>query len=131
MANIPVITVLFSLSWVVGMVIFASYANCDPLSLGYISKIDEIVPFYVEDKFVFLPGLLGLFMATLFNGALRYVLQIIIKGVKVIPHLLLVNILLFPLLTFTYCRHKFKITLCMIILLFSLYPTKFCSVMFW
>ncbi|XP_021939076.1 LOW QUALITY PROTEIN: sodium-coupled monocarboxylate transporter 2 [Zootermopsis nevadensis] len=70
MANIPVITVLFSLSWVAGMVIFASYADCDPLSLGYISKIDEIVPFYVEDKFVFLPGLLGLFMASLFNGAL-------------------------------------------------------------
>jgi hypothetical protein len=82
MANIPVITVLFSLSWVAGMVIFASYAECDPLSLGYISKIDEIVPFYVEDKFVFLPGLLGLFMATLFNGALRYVLQIIIKKCK-------------------------------------------------
>lgn len=75
MANIPVITVLFSLSWVAGMVIFASYADCDPLRLGYISKIDEIVPFYVEDKFVFLPGLLGLFMASLFNGALRYVLQ--------------------------------------------------------
>lgn len=70
MANIPVITVLFSLSWVAGMVIFASYADCDPLRLGYISKIDEIVPFYVEDKFVFLPGLLGLFMASLFNGAL-------------------------------------------------------------
>lgn len=75
MANIPVITVLFSMSWVAGMVIFASYADCDPLRLGYISKIDEIVPFYVEDKFVFLPGLLGLFMASLFNGALRYVFQ--------------------------------------------------------
>jgi hypothetical protein len=102
MANIPVITVLFSLSWVAGMVIFASYANCDPLSLGYISKIDEIVPFYVEDKFVFLPGLLGLFMATLFNGALRYVLQIIIRGINIFPHLLLVNILLSLLLMFTY-----------------------------
>ena len=73
MANIPVITVLISLSWVAGMVNFASYATCDPLSLGYINKIDEIVPFYVKDKFVFLPGLLGLFMATVFNGALRYI----------------------------------------------------------
>lgn len=70
MANVPVITVLFSLSWVVGMVIFACYADCDPLSLGYITKFDEIVPFYVEDKFVYLPGLLGLVMATLFNSAL-------------------------------------------------------------
>lgn len=70
MTNMPVITILFSLSWVVGMVIFANYADCDPLSLGYISKFDEIVPFYVEDKLAYLPGLLGLVMATLFNSAL-------------------------------------------------------------
>ncbi|XP_076240459.1 sodium-coupled monocarboxylate transporter 1 [Calliopsis andreniformis] len=70
MANIPIIFVLFSLSWVVGMVIFANYADCDPLTLGYISKFDEIVPFYVEDKFLNMPGLLGLVMATLFNSAL-------------------------------------------------------------
>lgn len=72
MTNIPFITVLFSLNWIVGMVIFANYADCDPLSLGYITKIDEIVPFYVEDKFSKLPGFLGLVMASLFNGALRY-----------------------------------------------------------
>lgn len=53
------------------MVIFAVYADCDPLSTGYIKKIDEIVPFFIEDQFYFLPGILGLFMATLFNGALR------------------------------------------------------------
>ena len=70
MTNMPVITILFSLSWVVGMVIFANYADCDPLSLGYISKYDEIVPFYVEDKLSYMPGLLGLIMATLFNSAL-------------------------------------------------------------
>lgn len=70
MANMPIIVILFSLSWIVGMVIFANYADCDPLSLGYISKIDEIVPFYVEDKFLHLPGMLGLVMATLFNSAL-------------------------------------------------------------
>ncbi|KAH0557736.1 sodium-coupled monocarboxylate transporter 1 [Cotesia glomerata] len=70
MANMPIITILFSLSWVVGMVIFAAYADCDPYQSGYISKFDEIVPFYVEDKLTYLPGLLGLVMATLFNGAL-------------------------------------------------------------
>lgn len=70
MANVPIIFILFSLSWVVGMVIFANYADCDPLTLGYISKFDEIVPFYVEDKFLNLTGLLGLVMATLFNSAL-------------------------------------------------------------
>lgn len=72
--NVPVIAVLFTLSWMAGMVIFADYINCDPLTLGYISKMDEIVPFYVEDKFTHIPGLLGVFMASLFNGALRYLL---------------------------------------------------------
>lgn len=70
MANMPIIMILFSLSWIVGMVIFANYADCDPLSLGYISKIDEIVPFYVEDQFFNIPGMLGLVMAILFNSAL-------------------------------------------------------------
>lgn len=70
LSNMPIIFILFSLSWLVGMVIFANYADCDPLSLGYISKFDEIVPFYVEDKFLNFPGLLGLVMATLFNSAL-------------------------------------------------------------
>lgn len=70
MFNIPVITVLFSLSWVVGMVIYAIYVDCDPLASGYIKKYDEILPFFVEDRFSNLPGVLGLFMACLFNGAL-------------------------------------------------------------
>ncbi|KAK7788967.1 hypothetical protein R5R35_011528 [Gryllus longicercus] len=75
--NIPIIVVLFSLSWVAGMGIYASYVNCDPLLFGYISVIDEIVPFFVEDKFVHMPGLLGIFMAVLFNGALSLTVSII------------------------------------------------------
>lgn len=71
MANIPVITILFSLSWVAGMAIYATYFDCDPLAAGYIDKMDAILPFFVEDKFEYLPGVIGLFMATLFNGALR------------------------------------------------------------
>ncbi|KAL1137888.1 hypothetical protein AAG570_009584 [Ranatra chinensis] len=68
--NIPVMSILFSLSWVVGMVVFANYYMCDPKALGYINDIDEILAFYVEDRFYFMPGFLGLVMASLFNGAL-------------------------------------------------------------
>uniref|UniRef100_A0A1I8Q3V8 Sodium/solute symporter n=1 Tax=Stomoxys calcitrans TaxID=35570 RepID=A0A1I8Q3V8_STOCA len=70
MSNIPIIFVFFSLSWITGLVIYSSYATCDPLSEGYINKADEILPFYVEDQLAFIPGFLGIFMATLFNGAL-------------------------------------------------------------
>ncbi|XP_065225169.1 sodium-coupled monocarboxylate transporter 2-like [Planococcus citri] len=70
--NVPFMAMLMSLSWVVGMVVFAHYADCDPKRLGYISQIDEILPFYIEDKFTFLPGFLGLTMACLFNGGLSF-----------------------------------------------------------
>ncbi|XP_061386173.1 sodium/iodide cotransporter [Musca vetustissima] len=70
MSNIPIIFVFFSLSWITGLVIYSSYASCDPLAEGYINKADEILPFYVEDQLAFIPGFVGIFMATLFNGAL-------------------------------------------------------------
>ncbi|CRK89018.1 CLUMA_CG002489, isoform A [Clunio marinus] len=70
MLNIPVITVLFSLSWVVGMGIYAAYSECDPLKFGYTKSADAILPFFVEDKYSFVPGLMGIFLSTLFNGAL-------------------------------------------------------------
>lgn len=69
-ANIPVIIVLFSLSWVVGMGIFSVYSDCDPLRAGFTKSADAILPFYVEDKYSFVPGLIGIFLATLFNSAL-------------------------------------------------------------
>lgn len=67
------VLVLFSLCWVAGMGIYAVYADCDPLTSGYTKKMDEILPFFIEDKFNYLPGVMGLFMASLFNGALRWI----------------------------------------------------------
>ncbi|XP_065089552.1 sodium-coupled monocarboxylate transporter 1 isoform X2 [Ochlerotatus camptorhynchus] len=70
MSNIPVVISLFSLAWIVGMGVYSVYADCDPMAGGYTTKMDEILPFFVQDKFSYLPGVLGLFMASLFNGAL-------------------------------------------------------------
>ncbi|XP_001655592.2 sodium-coupled monocarboxylate transporter 1 [Aedes aegypti] len=70
MTNVPIIIILFTLVWVVGMGIFSVYVDCDPLAAGFISKIDEIAAFFVQDKFHYLPGFLGLFMGSLLNGAL-------------------------------------------------------------
>lgn len=68
--NIPVVFVLFSLPWIVGTVVYASYATCDPRKLGLTDKRDEILPFFVRDKLFYIPGFVGLFLATLFNGSL-------------------------------------------------------------
>uniref|UniRef100_A0A0A1WZ32 Sodium/iodide cotransporter n=2 Tax=Zeugodacus cucurbitae TaxID=28588 RepID=A0A0A1WZ32_ZEUCU len=70
MTNIPIIIVFFSLPWLAGMVIYATYINCDPYAEGYIHKRDEILPFFVEDQLAVIPGFVGIFMAMLFNGAL-------------------------------------------------------------
>ena len=70
MSNIPIIFIFFSLSWLSGMVIYSTYADCDPYADGYIQKRDEILPFFVEDKLAIIPGFAGIFMAMLFNGAL-------------------------------------------------------------
>lgn len=75
LANVPAVTVLFSLSWVVGMALYAVYKNCDPLASGQISAPDEVLPFYVEDQYSFLPGMLGLFLGSLFNGALSFLVS--------------------------------------------------------
>lgn len=52
------------------MVIFATYADCDPQKNGKITKNDEIVAYYIEDKFGSIPGLLGIILAVLFSGSL-------------------------------------------------------------
>lgn len=50
--------------------IYATYFNCDPYKAGYIEKTDEILPYFILDRLTYIPGFLGLFMATLFNGSL-------------------------------------------------------------
>lgn len=70
MLNIPVIIFLFSLSWIVGMCIYSVYSDCDPLKFGYTKSADALLPFYIQDKYSFIPGLIGIFLSTLFNSAL-------------------------------------------------------------
>ncbi|XP_029716148.2 sodium-coupled monocarboxylate transporter 1 isoform X1 [Aedes albopictus] len=70
LVNIPLVAVLFSLPWLVGMGIFALYYTCDPLKAGNIEKMDQILPYFIMDYFSKVPGVWGLFVGTLFNGAL-------------------------------------------------------------
>lgn len=70
MANVPLTLILFPLPWFAGMAIYSTYVKCDPLRSGHITKIDGIVPFFVDDKLHYIPGFMGLFLASLFNGSL-------------------------------------------------------------
>ncbi|XP_022082766.1 sodium-coupled monocarboxylate transporter 1-like [Acanthaster planci] len=66
-----VITVLYVIVLVfTGICIYAYYDGCDPHTLGYITKSDQIVPFFITDVFSNRPGVPGLLLAGLFGAAL-------------------------------------------------------------
>ncbi|KAF2886104.1 hypothetical protein ILUMI_20069, partial [Ignelater luminosus] len=56
-----------------GLIVYAKYYNCDPLTAGVMKKPDQIIPFYVMDTATQLPGLGGLFVAGLCTTSLSTV----------------------------------------------------------
>ncbi|KAL7643247.1 UNVERIFIED_CONTAM: hypothetical protein RMT77_006538 [Armadillidium vulgare] len=61
---------LTSLLHFCGLVVYASYAGCDPMALGIIKRNAEIIPYFVIDKLSFIPGLTGIFIAAIIGGSL-------------------------------------------------------------
>jgi len=58
------------LSGLMGVILYAYYANCDPLKAKYISDIDQIFPYFVMEVLSDKPGLAGVFLACIFSGSL-------------------------------------------------------------
>ncbi|XP_053629337.1 sodium-coupled monocarboxylate transporter 1 isoform X2 [Cherax quadricarinatus] len=60
--------------WIVfyfsGLVAYASYSDCDPLTSGKIKKTDQIIPFLVMDKLSHLTGMAGIFVAGVYGSVL-------------------------------------------------------------
>ncbi|XP_042861691.1 sodium-coupled monocarboxylate transporter 1-like [Penaeus japonicus] len=75
--NIVGMIVLCGLLYFSGLCAFATYHGCDPLTRGLISTKDQIMPYFVMDKMGFLYGMPGLFVATLFSGALSSLSSVI------------------------------------------------------
>ncbi|XP_046397964.1 sodium-coupled monocarboxylate transporter 1-like [Ischnura elegans] len=53
-----------------GLLIYATYYNCDRLSTKVVRASDQLLPYYVMNVAASLPGLPGLFMAGVFSAAL-------------------------------------------------------------
>lgn len=73
-----------------GLVISAKYANCDPLVTQKIRKSDEILPYYVKNVTKNMPGILGLFTAGITTGSLRLLscyisLELLLKAFRARP----------------------------------------------
>ena len=67
------ITIILSVTAYAGLVIYANYANCDPIKSGLVSKKDQLMPLFVMDLLSDYPGFPGFFVAGCFSGALSSV----------------------------------------------------------
>lgn len=56
-----------------GMVVYAKYHDCDPITSGVVTKGDQLFPLFVMDVLGHFKGLPGLFVAGIFSGALSTV----------------------------------------------------------
>lgn len=65
------ITALVSMCCFMGLVIYASYYKCDPVTRGSILKSDQLLPYFVMQIAGDIPGLPGLFVSGVFSAALR------------------------------------------------------------
>ncbi|KAG7173741.1 Sodium-coupled monocarboxylate transporter 1-like 6 [Homarus americanus] len=72
-ASVVCLVVMWSLINYAGLVVFSVYADCDPLTAGYIEKPDQILVYFVVDKLGYLPGVPGLFVAAVYSGVLSSV----------------------------------------------------------
>ncbi|XP_062547223.1 sodium-coupled monocarboxylate transporter 1-like [Armigeres subalbatus] len=64
------LTIINSMACLIGLLVYAKYETCDPITTNQIQKLDQIVPFYVMDAGGKIPGLPGLFIAGVFSAAL-------------------------------------------------------------
>lgn len=53
-----------------GLLIYASYKDCDPLTTKLADARDQLLPLFVMDTLGGIPGLCGLFVAGVFSAAL-------------------------------------------------------------
>ncbi|KAJ8021575.1 Sodium-coupled monocarboxylate transporter 1 [Holothuria leucospilota] len=67
------LVIVVSIACLAGVVMFAYYADCDPYTMGYITAIDQLMPYFVMDLFGDRPGLPGLFTSCVFSAALSTV----------------------------------------------------------
>lgn len=68
---------LVSMSCYAGLLIFATYYDCDPVTTNQISKSDQLLPYFVMRIARGIPGLSGMFISGVFSAALRYLHHIL------------------------------------------------------
>lgn len=73
MLNMPGSFLLITICCLTGLVMYANFSSCDPLSTGQVSNPNQLLPFFVMLKFnniIFIPGL---FLSSVFCASLSSV----------------------------------------------------------
>ena len=73
--NVPGIFFLMNLCCFAGLVVYATYKNCDPLTKpdAVIRNSNQLLPYFVIDKLTSLKGAAGLFLSAIFAASLSSV----------------------------------------------------------
>ncbi|XP_076242296.1 putative sodium-dependent multivitamin transporter [Calliopsis andreniformis] len=66
----PITISLAALTSYSGLVLYAVYKDCDPLTSGQIDGADKIMPFFAAERMSRIPGLTGLFISGVFSASL-------------------------------------------------------------
>jgi sodium-coupled monocarboxylate transporter 8/12 len=78
--NVPAVFIFMTTCYFAGLVLYAQYAKCDPLSAPLITKItnpNQLMVFLVSDRMQALKGFTGLFLSSLLSGSLSSVSSVL------------------------------------------------------
>ncbi|KAK1122173.1 hypothetical protein K0M31_009399 [Melipona bicolor] len=66
----PITILLGGLTAFCGLVLYAVYRYCDPVTSGKISTFDKIMPYFAAERMSRVPGVTGLFISGVFSASL-------------------------------------------------------------
>lgn len=93
--NAPLVLLIISLCCLTGLVIYANFAGCDPLSnpdrSERLTSPNQLVGYFVVSHLKSIPGMLGVFLAAIFSGSLSSVSSSLNSLASVIWHDILQN----------------------------------------
>ncbi|XP_055910605.1 sodium-coupled monocarboxylate transporter 1 [Eupeodes corollae] len=64
------LVVVFLMNFYTGLMVYAHYSGCDPLTSGQISATDQLLPYYIMNVYEHLYSVAGIFVAGIFAASL-------------------------------------------------------------
>ncbi|KAB0796173.1 hypothetical protein PPYR_10234, partial [Photinus pyralis] len=61
---------VISFCCIIGIIMYARYYSCDPITTGEVARVDQLLPYFVMDVSRDIPAISGVFLAGIFSGAL-------------------------------------------------------------